>query len=113
MGLLNYTTKIDPDTTAQEIAKCLATHGASAVLPEYDPATNYVSAISFQIKLNDQKMSFRLPCDSKPVFAILTKNAKIRPYQARYARWKSEQEMQAVRTAWLSLKTGSRRRWRW
>ena len=50
---------------------------------------------SVQIKLNDQKMGFRLPCDWKPVFAILTKNAKIRPYHAKYDRWKSEQEMQA------------------
>jgi hypothetical protein len=49
-------------------------------------------------------MGFRLPCDWKPVFAILTKNAKIRPYQARYDRWKSEQEMQAVRTTWRIVK---------
>ena len=67
MGLLNYTTKIDPDKTAQEIAKCLSMHGATAVLTEYDPESTCVSAISFQIKLNDQKMGFRLPCDWKPV----------------------------------------------
>jgi hypothetical protein len=104
MGLLNYTTKIDPDKTAQEIAKCLSMHGASAVLTEYDPGNNYVSAISFQIKLNDQKMAFRLPCDWKPVFAIITKNSKVRSYQSRYERWKSDQEMQAVRTAWRIVK---------
>jgi hypothetical protein len=39
MGFLNYTTKIDPDKTAQEIAKCLSMHGAGAVLTEYDPRT--------------------------------------------------------------------------
>jgi thiaminase len=38
------------------------------------------------------------------VFAILTKKAKIRPYQAWYDRWKSEQETQAVRTAWRIVK---------
>ena len=43
MGLLNYTTKIDPDKTAQEIAKCLSMHGASAELTEYSPENSYVS----------------------------------------------------------------------
>ena len=104
MGLLNYTTKIDPDKTAQEIAKCLSMHGASAVLTEYSPENSYASAISFQIKVGEQKMGFRLPCDWKPVFANLTKNAKIRPYHAKYDRWKGEQEMQAVRTAWRIVK---------
>lgn len=44
LGLLNYTTKIDPDQTAQEIAKCLSLHGASAVLTEHSPENSYVSA---------------------------------------------------------------------
>jgi hypothetical protein len=35
MGLLNYTTKIDPDKTAAEIARCLSTHGASAIMTDY------------------------------------------------------------------------------
>ena len=104
MGLLNYTTKIDPDKTAQEISKCLSMHGASAVLTEYDPESTYVSAISFQIKVGEQKMGFRLPCDWKPVFAIITKGSKIKEWDRRYPRWKSEQEMQAVRTAWRIVK---------
>jgi hypothetical protein len=106
MGLLNYTTKIDPDKTAQEIARCLSMHGASAVLTEYDPQNSYVSAISFQIKLGEQKMGFRLPCDWKPVFTIITKGKK-NPYsldEAKKRRWQSEWELQAVRTAWRIVK---------
>jgi hypothetical protein len=47
MGLLNYTSKIDPDKTAQEIARILSMHGASAVMTEYDPVDNFVTALSF------------------------------------------------------------------
>lgn len=79
MGLLNYTTKIDPDKTAQEIAKCLSMHGASAVLTEYSAENSYVSAISFQIKVGEQKMGFRLPCDWKPVFASLPRTQRYGP----------------------------------
>jgi hypothetical protein len=107
MGLLNYTTKIDPDKTAQEIAKCLSTHGASAVLTEYDPENNYVSAISFQIMVNDQKMGFRLPCDWKPVLAILTKNKK-NPHrygnEQKKLHWEAQWRDQAVCTAWRIVK---------
>ena len=76
MGLLNYTTKIDADKTAQEIAKCLSMHGAQAVMTEYDPKSQYVCALSFQIKMGDQKISFRLPCDWKPVYEVMYKNKR-------------------------------------
>jgi len=48
MGLLNYTTKIDPDKTAAEIARCLSSHGASAVMTEYDKerAASYRPSLS-------------------------------------------------------------------
>src|SRR3989304_73539 len=49
MSLLNYTTKIDADRTAQEIARCLSMHGASAVMTEYDKQDGYVSSLSFKI----------------------------------------------------------------
>jgi hypothetical protein len=107
MGLLNYTTKIDPDKTAQEIAKCLSTHGASAVLTEYDPENNYVSAISFQIMVNDQKMGFRLPCDWKPVLRSLPKTRRT-PHrygnEQKKLHWEAQWRDQAVRTAWRIVK---------
>ena len=106
MGLLNYTTKIDPDKTAQEIARCLSLHGAQAVLTEYDPENSYVSAISFRIKIGEQTMAFRLPCDWKPVYAIITKGKKPRrswdPQAVKH--FESEWRLQAVRTAWRIVK---------
>lgn len=107
MGLLNYTTKIDPDKTAQEIAKCLSMHGASAVMTEYDKERSFVSALSFKISLNGRDLGFRLPCDWKPVFTIITQGKK-NPYSwddAKKAHWRSENELQAVRTAWRIVKS--------
>ncbi len=108
MGLLNYTTKIDADKTAAEIAKCLSTHGAQAVMTEYDPESNYVSSLSFKIKIGEQSMGFRLPCDWKPVYVILTKGKK-KPQSwhtgnRSLAHWESEWRLQAVRTAWRIVK---------
>lgn len=96
MSLLNYTTRIDPDKTAQEIAKCLSLHGAQAVLTEYDKEGGYVSAISFRIVVEDRLMSFRLPCDWKPVYEILRNDSKV-PRA-------NKDEAQAVRTAWRIVK---------
>jgi hypothetical protein len=104
MGLLNYTTKIDADKTASEIARCLSMHGASAVLTEYDKERGTVTAISFKITLNEQQMGFRLPCDWKPVYAILTKGKKPPFGEAKKRQWISTWEMQAVRTAWRIVK---------
>ena len=104
MGLLNYTTKIDADKTAAEIAKILSLHGASAVMTEYDPESSYVNALSFKIKMGDKELAFRLPTDWRPVYAVLTKDSKMRDYHRGYNRWKSDKELQAVRTAWRIVK---------
>lgn len=96
MPLLNYTTKIDPDKTAQEIAKCLSLHGAKAVLTEYDEKEGIVTAISFRIDLNGTPLSFRLPCDWKPVYEILQNDPKV-------PRANSDRT-QAVRTSWRIVK---------
>lgn len=97
MPILNYTTNIDPDKTAGEIAKCLSLHGAQAVLTEYDQAEGYLKAISFRIVIDDQSLMFRLPCDWKPVLKVLeqqrVKNRRIEANQT-----------QAVRTAWRIVK---------
>lgn len=107
MGLLNYTTKIDPDKTAQEIAKCLSTHGAKAVLTEYDEVNNTVSSISFKIALDGKEISFRLPCSWKPVYEILKKQKGTTRNiwdEDRKRRLESDMELQAVRTAWRIVK---------
>lgn len=96
MAILNYTTQIDPDKTAAEIAKCLSMHGAQAVLTEYDPKESYVTALSFQITIGDRKMGFRLPCDWKPVLEILERDPKV-PHRL-------VSQSHAVRVAWRIVK---------
>ena len=103
--LLNYTTKIEADKTAQEIAKCLSLHGAQAVLTEYDEKEQIVSAISFRIKMGEQVMSFRLPCDWHPVYDILVKQKKLpNTWVRNYESAVAERKLQAVRTAWRIVK---------
>lgn len=104
MGLLNYTTEIDADKTAQEISKCLSLHGASAVMTEYDEKEAVVSSISFKIKLDDQFITFRLPCDYKPVLEILKRDSKVEEYHALYEKTQTKLKLQAVRTAWRIVK---------
>lgn len=96
MALLNYTTKIDADKTAQEIARCLSMHGARAVLTEYSEKEGYVEALSFKITVGEQDMGFRLPCDWKPVLEILKNDPKV---PARLC-----DREQAVRVAWRIVK---------
>lgn len=105
MSLLNYTSSVDADKTAQEIARCLSLHGAQAVLTEYNEVDSYVEAISFRVKLGEQVVSFRLPCDWKPVFEVMYGNKKgYSNYDKRYARQQSEWRAQSVRTAWRIVK---------
>lgn len=96
MSILNYTTKIDADKTAQEIAKCLSAHGAKAILTEYDPKDNYVSSLSFKISINNQDVSFRLPCEWAPILDIFSNDRKVPR--------RSVTREQAVRTAWRIVK---------
>lgn len=99
MPLLNYTTKIDADKTAQEIARCLSKHGAQAVLTEYDEKDGYVTAISFKINLEGKRVGFRLPCDWKPVLEILKNDPNVRS-RSRVAI----DRVLAVRVAWRIVK---------
>lgn len=103
MSLLNYTTKIDADKTAMEIARCLSTHGAQAVLTEYDEQTGAVTSISFKINLNGQPLAFKLPCDWKPVYEVMSKNKKF-TWGDRGEKQKSDLRLQSVRTAWRIVK---------
>lgn len=97
MALLNYTTEIDCDKSAAEISKCLATHGASAIMTEYDKESGLVSALSFKIEGPHGPMGFRLPCDWRPVLKVLEQQKKKQP------RIRATRE-QAVRTAWRVVK---------
>lgn len=99
MALLNYTTKIDPDKTASEIAKCLSLHGASAVMTEYNPEDSYVTALSFKVKVGDREMAFRLPSDWKPVLIVLEDQ-----WNRRKIGGPRPDRAQAVRVSWRIIK---------
>lgn len=106
MALLNYSTEIDPDKTAGEIATMLRKAGAQAVLTEYDPGGNYVSALSFRIDLNGQMLQFRLPTNPEPVLRTLKDQYENSPRVHGRKRWRgpSPDHAHAVRVAWRIIK---------
>ena len=93
MALKNYTTGIDADKTASQIAKMLAKAGASAVLTDYEDG--YVKAVSFKLKIDTNEIAFRLPCDWKPVLDALERDPHVPNYRVN--------QEQAVRTAWKNV----------
>ena len=102
--ILNYTTKISVDKTIGEIMRSLATHGASAIMTNFDPSGKAI-ALSFQMILEGRTLGFRLPCDPKPVFAILTAGKKFDNWnQQKNDAQKKVFFEQAERTAWRIVK---------
>lgn len=95
MALLNYTTKIDADKTASEIAKCLSLAGATSILTDYEDGL--LTALSFKISMGEQKITFRLPCDWRPVLEVLKR-------QREKNRRIEASQLQAVRTSWRIVK---------
>lgn len=77
MPILNYTTSIDAEKSAMEISKCLAAHGASAIMQEYDPSNGRMIALSFQIEVDGQRFGFKLPCDYRPILSILNESKRV------------------------------------
>lgn len=96
MALLNYTTKIDADKTAGEIAKLLSMAGAKAVLTEYNEQDSFVESLSFKMRVGEQDIGFRLPCDWRPVLEILENDRRVRPFYCT--------REQAVKVAWRIVK---------
>src|SRR5262245_26881991 len=83
----------------------LSRAGAKAVLTEYDDEEGYVTAISFKIKLNEQDVALRLPCDWKPVYEVMYKDKKsFSAYDSRFAAQQSTRKAQAIRTVWRIVK---------
>lgn len=102
MALLNYTTKIDPDKTASEIARILSMHGATAVMTEYDKEDGAVTALSFKVQIGDRTMGFRLPCSWEPVLRVLTEQWKSGKLKQNGS--KAPDRIQSVRVAWRIVK---------
>jgi hypothetical protein len=104
MPLLNYTSGVDADKTISEIQKILGSHGAEKVMTDYKDGI--VFSLSFALTVNGKPMGFRLPCDWRPVYDILTKDRDFERYydQDKNAKLMSDAKLQAVRTAWRIVK---------
>lgn len=76
MAILNYTTKVAADKSIAQIQKNLAAHGATEILSQYDDSGSVI-ALSFRMKIEDHPVTFRLPCDWRPVLAIIEKDVRV------------------------------------
>jgi hypothetical protein len=76
MPRLNDTTRVSVNKTVGEIHKCLASHGAKAIVCEYDDK-GHVIALSFNVTVGPQDMAFRLPSDWRPVLTLLEHDRKV------------------------------------
>lgn len=95
MPILKYTTSIDSEKTILEIQKNLSSHGAKAVLSEYDDDGNIIS-LSFRFRLNDNDMAVRLPMNKDAILTILERSSSVPR--------KLKTEEQAIRVGWRIIK---------
>ena len=77
--ILKYTTSIPVGKTAGEIQALLATHGANAVLMEYDQGG--VIALSFKLATPQGEAGFRLPVNAQAILKVLERDGVERRYR--------------------------------
>ena len=94
MPLLNYSTTIEAVKTLGQIQENLASHGAKAIITEYDD-DGMIAALSFEVKTSHGELSFRLPVHPEAVLRILENQG----VPSRFAN-----ESQAIRVAWRIVK---------
>lgn len=94
MPIANYSTTIEATKTVNEIQKILASHGAKAILMNYDNQ-GIIESLSFTISTPHGEMPIRLPVDAHSVLKVL-ENQGLTPRYANHA--------QAVRIAWRIVK---------
>ena len=94
MPLLNYTTQVPAAKTVHEIMGNLVSHGASAILLNYDEQ-GQIESLSFNVRTPKGEVSIRLPIDPEAVLKVLSKGNVPRRYRTRE---------QAVRIAWRIVK---------
>lgn len=105
MPILNYTTKIEAETSITEIQKCLASHGAKSIKSDYDDS-GHIVALSFLIALNGQEIAFRLPSDWRPVLDILKGESD------KFVRQRNGDRKRAVPIAFVTQAQALRVSWR-
>lgn len=76
MGILNYTTKISAERTIAEIQQILVKHGATKIMVDYEDGKP--SAVQFGLKLNNQLVGYKLPCNYTGVQQAMERDKSIR-----------------------------------
>src|ERR1035437_4062723 len=94
LRLANYTTQVPVQQTLAEIQRMLVTHGATAVLLEYDGQRS-PCALNFRIPCDGSVLTFKLPCDWRAALRILKADGSI-SYKAK----QDDGEGRAQRVAW-------------
>ena len=93
MPILNYTTKVSPERTVNQIQAILVKAGARGIMIEYQdkkPVT-----VVFAIEYRSQEISYRLPCRWERVHHLLKESAGRNAYKT---------EEHAHRVAWRIIK---------
>lgn len=85
------TTRIAPERTVSEIQHVLMSHGANAILMEYEAMA--IAAVSFKFAVDGKEIPFRLPCRWREVETMLRKSGKRPRCDDTYEKW-------ARRVAW-------------
>ena len=97
-AILNYTTTIEAAKTVGEIEAILASHGAKAVLKEYD-TEGQIAALSFKIDSPQGELAVRVPIRIDAIMEILHKRYVTGKISRRYT-----EKPQAIRIAWRIAK---------
>lgn len=104
MPLLNYTTTVPVDRSLNEITKALLKAGATKMMQDYEDGE--VVAVSFQVELQGQPISFRLPADWRSTQQVL-KNDRVRHDEAHARRvaWRITKDWVEAQMALLATKS--------
>ena len=105
MAILNYTTKINVETTIAEIESTLAKSGAKKIFKDYDGNGN-VEAIAFIIETGNGLLNFRLPMNMEAVLQTLKNQS------GEYRRQPSGKQVRIVPDGMVNKEQAARVGWR-
>lgn len=94
MTMFMETTRISPDRTVSEIQNILSSHGANAVLLDFE--NKQVASISFKYSVDGLEVPFRLPCRWKMLESKLKQSGKRPRSDDTFENW-------ARRVAWRQI----------
>jgi len=95
MPLLNYTTTISAQKTVGEIMAILVSHGAGAILMNYDKVGE-IESLSFRVQTVAGEIGIRLPINPDAVLKVMSRQNIPKKYQNR---------TQAIKVAWRIAET--------